>query len=275
MKNIDPTKYQSANVSGVRFRYHKTRKYKTRPDKYWAIYYWYDGKRKDEGVGWSSQGFTKGNAIDYLRELKNNHLTKRGPQTLKEMRGVEAAQRANEQVEAEEKEKQNITFKNFFYDVYFPLQQTNTKPESWRRAESHARIWLNPVLGHLPIKDIKSEQLEVLKKKMPKTGADQRISQFTTKKHTPKLQMIVTKGNPDDPENPDLFGNIDITSIEAISGSTKIVTIPWGFYKPLYRVKIPAGIKHGAKLRLVGMGKSIDGTNKGDMYLRVLIKNDI
>jgi integrase len=166
MKNIDPTKYQSANVSGVRFRYHKTRKYKTRPDKYWAIYYWYDGKRKDEGVGWSGQGFTKGNAIDYLRELKNNHLTKRGPQTLKEMRGVEAAQRANEQVEAEEKEKQNITFKNFFYDVYFPLQQTNTKPESWRRAESHARIWLNPVLGHLPIKDIKSEQLEVLKKKM-------------------------------------------------------------------------------------------------------------
>ena len=87
--------------------------------------------------------------------------------------------------------------------------------------------------------------------------------------------MIVTKGNPDNPESLDLFGNIDITSIEAISGSTKMVTIPWGFYKPLYRVKIPAGIKHGAKLRLARMGKSIDGTNKGDMYLKVLIKNAI
>lgn len=110
---------------------------------------------------------------------------------------------------------------------------------------------------------------------MPKTGADQKISQFTTKKHTPKLQMIVAKGNPDNPEGLDLFGNIDITSIEAISGSTKMVTIPWGFYKPLYRVKIPAGIKHGAKLRLAGMGKSIVGSKKGDMYLRILIKNAI
>ena len=114
-----------------------------------------------------------------------------------------------------------------------------------------------------------------LNKKMPKTGADQKISQFTTKKHTPKLQMIVADGNPDNPESLDLFGNIDITSIEAISGSTKMVTIPWGFYKPLYKVKIPAGIKHGTKLKLAGMGKSIDGTTKGDMYLRVIIKNAI
>ncbi len=114
-----------------------------------------------------------------------------------------------------------------------------------------------------------------LNKKMPKTGADQKISQFTIKKHTPKLQMIMADGNPINPESLDLFGNIDITSIEAISGSTKMVTIPWGFYKPLYKVKIPAGIKHGTKLRLAGMGKSIDGTTKGDMYLRVIIKNAI
>ncbi|MEN8212339.1 MAG: rhomboid family intramembrane serine protease [Thermodesulfobacteriota bacterium] len=114
-----------------------------------------------------------------------------------------------------------------------------------------------------------------LNKKMPKTGADQKISQFTIKKHTPKLQMIVAKGSPDNPESSDLFGDIDITSIEAISGSTKMVTIPWGFYKPLYKVKIPAGIKHGTKLRLAGMGKSIDGKTKGDMYLRVTIKNAI
>jgi len=114
-----------------------------------------------------------------------------------------------------------------------------------------------------------------LNKKMPKTGADQKISQFTIKKHTPKLQMIMADGNPDNSESLDLFGNIDITSIEAMLGSTKMVTIPWGFYKPLYKVKIPAGIKHGTKLRLAGMGKSIDGTTKGDMYLRVTIKNVI
>ena len=114
-----------------------------------------------------------------------------------------------------------------------------------------------------------------LSEKMPKTGADEKITRFTTKKHTPKLQMIVAKGSRDNPESLDLFGNIDITSMEAISGSAKMVTIPWGFYRPLYRVKIPAGVKHGTRLRLAGMGKSMDGKIKGDMYLKVLIKNVI
>jgi hypothetical protein len=114
-----------------------------------------------------------------------------------------------------------------------------------------------------------------LNTKRPKTGTDQKISQFTMRKHTPKLQMIVAKGSQDHLDNPDLFGDIDITSIEAIAGSTKMVTIPWGFYKPLYKVKIPPGIKQGNKLRLAGMGKSIDGKIKGDMYLKVNIKNAI
>jgi membrane associated rhomboid family serine protease len=114
-----------------------------------------------------------------------------------------------------------------------------------------------------------------LNKKIPQTGAGRKVSQFTIKKHTPKLQMIVTRGSLDDSDSPDLFGNIDITSIEAISGITKMVTIPWGFYKPLYKVKIPAGIKQGSKLRLFRMGKSIDGKTKGDLYLKVNIKNVI
>ena len=111
-----------------------------------------------------------------------------------------------------------------------------------------------------------------LNKKLPQTGTKQKISRFTTKKHTPKLQMIVTS---DSPDNPDLYGNININSIEAIAGTNKMVTIPWGFYKPLYRVKIPAGVKQGTRLKLSGMGKSMPEGVKGDMYLRVNVKNAI
>ena len=111
-----------------------------------------------------------------------------------------------------------------------------------------------------------------LNKKLLKTGTGKKISQFTAKKRTPRLQMIVTQGRPD---TPDLYGNIDITSIEAIAGTQKMVTIPWGFYKPLYRVKIPAGVKHGTRLRLSGMGKSVPEGMKGDMYLTVKVKNAI
>lgn len=107
---------------------------------------------------------------------------------------------------------------------------------------------------------------------LPQTGTQQKISQFTAKKHTPKLQMIVTSGRPD---SHDLYGTIDITFIEAIAGTNKIVTIPWGFYKPLYRVKIPSGVKQGTKLRLAGMGKSASHGIKGDMYLIVNVKNAV
>ena len=82
--------------------------------------------------------------------------------------------------------------------------------------------------------------------------------------------MVVISGRPD---SPDLYGNIEITSIEAIAGTKKMVTIPWGFYKPLYRVKIPPGVKPGTRLRLSGMGKSVPDGIKGDMYLTVKVKN--
>lgn len=109
-----------------------------------------------------------------------------------------------------------------------------------------------------------------LNRKLPKTGAAQTVSRFTAKKHSPKLQMIVAQGSP---QSPDLYGDIDITSLEAITGTRKMVTIPWGFYKPLYRVNIPAGVKQGTRLRLAKMGQSVSGGVKGDMYLTVNIKN--
>jgi membrane associated rhomboid family serine protease len=109
-------------------------------------------------------------------------------------------------------------------------------------------------------------------KSLPETGTRQKINKYIVKKRTPKHQMIVTTGTSN---SPDLYGNIDISSIEAISGAKKLVTIPWGFYKPLYKVKIPAGVKHGSKLRLAGMGKSVTSGLKGDMYLTINIKNAI
>jgi hypothetical protein len=102
------------------------------------------------------------------------------------------------------------------------------------------------------------------------SGARAKFSQFTAKRHSPKLQMIVTSS---DPHGTDLHGNIDITTIEAITGTRKMVTIPWGFYKPLYRVNIPPGVKQGTRLRLANMGRSVSGGPRGDMYLTVNIKN--
>ena len=108
--------------------------------------------------------------------------------------------------------------------------------------------------------------------KIPETGLKKKINQYTARKYTPKLQMIAASN---EAGGPDLFGNIEITTIESITGAHKLVSIPWGFYKPLYKVKIPPGVKQGTKLKLKGMGKSTGTGLKGDMYLTVNIKNAI
>lgn len=111
-----------------------------------------------------------------------------------------------------------------------------------------------------------------LNQQLPQTGTREKIDPFIRKKHTPKLQVIVTRN--DDP-GPDLVGQIQVSSLEAITGTQKLVSIPWGFYNPLYRVTIPPGVKQGTRLRLAGMGKTIQSKEKGDLFLIVEIKNAI
>lgn len=113
-----------------------------------------------------------------------------------------------------------------------------------------------------------------LNRKVPKTAvpgwAGDRISSLKARKRAPKLQMISAKSTEN---SSDLYGDIDITSLEAISGTSKMVSIPWGFYRPLYKVKIPPGVKNGTRLRLAGMGRIASDGMRGDMYLKVNIKN--
>lgn len=111
-----------------------------------------------------------------------------------------------------------------------------------------------------------------LNTRVPETGLKQKIGQYTARKHTPKLQMITPLN---ETGSLDLSGNIEVTTLESITGAHKLVTIPWGFYKPLYKVKIPPGVKQGTRLKLKGMGKSTATGIRGDMYLTVNIKNAI
>ncbi|HKJ97733.1 MAG TPA: rhomboid family intramembrane serine protease [Desulfotignum sp.] len=108
--------------------------------------------------------------------------------------------------------------------------------------------------------------------RLPRTGTQQKINQFTRKQHTPRLQTILATPETNDR---DLSGDIEISSLEALTGTQKLVTIPWGFHKPLYRVSIPPGVRQGTRLRLAGMGRSLSGQPKGDMFLTIHIKNAI
>jgi membrane associated rhomboid family serine protease len=107
--------------------------------------------------------------------------------------------------------------------------------------------------------------------KIPQSGITQRIRQKTVKQKTHRLQVIRTVGSANDPN---LYGSIEVTPQEALSGTRKLVNIPWGYQKRLFRVTVPPGIRDGTTLRLSRMGRRLDDKSRGDLYLKVVIRSN-
>jgi membrane associated rhomboid family serine protease len=103
---------------------------------------------------------------------------------------------------------------------------------------------------------------------LPETGMSDQVRKVTAKRKTHRLQVIRPVGPGKDPH---LYGTINITSFEALTGTLKLVNIPWGFQKRLVRVAVPAGVQEGSKLRLKGLGKTTPDGQRGDLYLKVTI----
>jgi len=104
--------------------------------------------------------------------------------------------------------------------------------------------------------------------KIPEVGITNRLRRTTAKRKSPRLQVIRTTGPQ---EAPHLRGEIVVTPLEASFGTQKLVNIPWGFQRRLFRVTVPSGVSNGSVLRLRGMGKRMDNGQKGDLYLKVLV----
>ena len=104
---------------------------------------------------------------------------------------------------------------------------------------------------------------------LPVTGMSRRIRQYTAKKHTPRLQVIRPAASANDQH---MYGLIRITPHEAATGTRKLINIPLGFKKRIFNVKVPAGIQHGAVLRLKGLGQRYGSQARGDLYLKVSIE---
>ena len=103
---------------------------------------------------------------------------------------------------------------------------------------------------------------------LPGTGVSNQMRKVTAKRKTHRLQVIRPVGPGKDPH---LYGTITITSFEALTGTLKLVNIPWGFQKRLVRVTVPAGVQAGSKLKLKGLGKTTPDGQRGDLYLKVAI----
>jgi membrane associated rhomboid family serine protease len=101
---------------------------------------------------------------------------------------------------------------------------------------------------------------------LPQLGITKMLRHTTFRRKTPRIQLIRPTSSAEDPN---LYGDISITPHEAHSGTKKMVNIPWKLQKRLFLVSIPPGVRSGTRLRLVGLGKKMNGSRKGDLYLDV------
>ena len=155
---------------GIRYREQKTRKYSGAPDRYFFIRYRLHRKLKEEGLGWASDGWNAKKASIELAKLKQAHATGEGPQTLAEKRRLSKEKDEADRAEKKRQEREQTTFDDIFLDNYFPQAKANKSQRSYEREDSLFRIWISPVIGQMPLKDIGPIHMERIKKNMADKG---------------------------------------------------------------------------------------------------------
>jgi integrase len=161
-------KWERTKYPGVRFYKHDTRKHGVQFDKYFAIRFQYKGERKEEGLGWASEGWTVDLANEKLAELKRAARTGDGPQRLHEAREAEELRRQEEEKQKTEEAKAAKTFGKFFEDTYLPHAKSYKKEDTWGTEERLYRLWIKPVIGDLPMRAVGLKHLKAIDWRMQK-----------------------------------------------------------------------------------------------------------
>lgn len=148
------TRLHAGGFPGVRCREHPTRRNGRHADLYFTIRYNVNGRRREEGLGWASEGWTAAKAYEVLCEIRRNIKTGAGPQTLAEHRATMAAERA-EQARADL--IQGLTLRRFWDEYYLPL--IKTKKRTWRTDAMRAEKLILPCLGEIPLAEVTTDDV--------------------------------------------------------------------------------------------------------------------
>jgi integrase len=163
---------------GLRYYEHSTRRHGKKKDRYYSIRFKVGNIDYGYGVGWWSDGIPEEArqndpnmgfeeyCLSQMKIYKANLKAGSGPKSPKEKRKMAAEKEAQEKVEQARDEIENITFKQYFKDTYYPTAKTHKKKQSYIKEEAHFRLWLEPEMGKKPFKIITHLDLQRIKKKM-------------------------------------------------------------------------------------------------------------
>lgn len=163
-------KWVNTQYPSVRYYEHGTRRTRNgQADKYFAIRYYVNGKRKEEGIGWASEGWNPEKAHKLLSEIKEGIRTGKGPQSLAEQRQREEALREEKQAQKAREQLADMTLEEFFRKVYMP--RAKREKRSWLTDEQRITKAVNPALGHMPLRAVRREDVQAFVDKLADEGA--------------------------------------------------------------------------------------------------------
>jgi len=175
---------------GLRYYEHDSRQQGKKKDRYYSIRIKVGGKDYTYGVGWWSDGIpeeVKQNnpgigfeeyALSQMRLYKANIKAGSGPRSPRERRRILEEKEAEERAAKELAERENITFGYYFKNVYFPTSKTGRKEDSIRKDNEHFKKWIEPVIGNMPLKDVRPFTIEKIKKNVLDAGKKPRTLQY-------------------------------------------------------------------------------------------------
>jgi site-specific recombinase XerD len=134
--------------------------------------------RKEEGLGWASEGWSVEKAALQRGEIIKAYITGEGARSLNEKRQIEKERRKTEKQKFENVIKEQITVSQFFHEKYYPLAQTDKKRRSCQSEEWIFRLWIEPVIGKIPLKDVTSFHIEKIKKNLLDAGRKPRTIEY-------------------------------------------------------------------------------------------------
>lgn len=155
---------------GVRYREHKTRKHGIRADRYFFIRYRLDGKDKEEGVGWASEGMTASKAAELLSVLKGNIRSGARPQSLAEMRTMADEARKADEKAAKLAARASTTFAEFWESDYLPAATASKKPKTVASETWLYTKWAKPALGTIALQALAPHMVESIASQIKKEG---------------------------------------------------------------------------------------------------------
>lgn len=176
-------KFHCTAHKGLRYFEHDTRKHGKKFDRYYMIRFRVDKKLHTYGVGWLSDGIPEAiqqaepgigfedYCLKLLRQYKVNIKTATGPTSPREKRILER-EKSDKAIKA------NTTLSKYFTDSYYPDSKINKKESSYKHEEMHFRLWIDPVAGKKPIKDLSEFDARRIVKSILDAGKKPRTAQY-------------------------------------------------------------------------------------------------